>query len=421
MKVLAMILAGGAGKGLSVLTSRRAVAAVPFGGKYRAIDFSLSNSVNSGIYNVAVLTQFWPRGLNDHIGVGKPWDLDRLHGGVRLLHPFPTPGQMWWQQGTADALFQNLDFIIEQNPTHVLVLAGDHIYKMDYRTLLAFHEDKDADFTIAVLTVQKHKAHQFGIVDTDPDGRVVAFQEKPERAFSTLASMGVYAFNTEYLVETLRRRAQDFPGLDMARDLIPDMVKDGKVYAYRYAGYWADIDTVNAYWEAHQALLADPPALELNDPQWVIHTRSEERPAVYIGESAEVDGSMISDGARIEGTVKRSVISPGVYVAPGATVRDAIVLTDAVIETGATVERAIIDKRVRVKEEAKVGSGERMVPNQEEPDVVNIGLVLIGKDAEIPSGITIGRNVVIYPDVKERDFDGFGGNVPSGETVKPGK
>ncbi len=419
MNVLAMILAGGAGKGLSVLTARRAVAAVPFGGKYRAIDFSLSNSVNSGIYNVAVLTQFWPRGLNDHIGVGKPWDLDRLHGGVRLLHPFPTPGQTWWQQGTADAIFQNLDFIVEQRPTHVLILAGDHIYKMDYRTLLAFHEDKKADFTIAVINVQKHKAHQFGIVDTDPDGRVVLFEEKPERAFSTLASMGIYAFDTEYLLDVLQRRKKDFPGLDFARDLIPEMVKEGNVYAYRYSGYWADIDTVNSYWEAHQALLADPPALELNDPEWVIHTRSEERPAVYVGESAEVEGSLVSDGARIEGTVERSVISPGVYVAPGAVVRDSIVLTDAVIETGASVERAVIDKRVRVGEGARLGSGDRMVPNKEEPDVVNIGLVLVGKDAEVPSGITVGRNVVIHPDVKEQDFAGFGESVPSGETVKP--
>ncbi len=417
--VLAMIMAGGPGKGLSVLTARRAAASVPFGGKYRVIDFTLSNCVNSGVYNVGVLTQYWPRGMNDHIGVGKPWDLDRLHGGVHLLQPYLGVENVGWQKGTADAVLQNLDFIQEQHPDYVLVLAGDHIYKMDYRPLIEFHREKNADMTMAVRTVPKHETYRFGIVRTDPDGEVVEFQEKPRRAYSTTASMGIYVFDTAFLVERLTEQKGRSPGLDFGRDIIPSMVGRDRIYAYHFMGYWADVGTVQSYWEANQALLASPPALDLHDPEWVIHTRSEERPAVYIGEEAETVDSLLSDGARVEGSVERSILSPGVYVAPGARVRNAIVLNDARIEEGAEVDGAILDKRVVVGKGAVIGFGRANIPNVEEPDIVNTGLVLVGKDARIPDELKIGRNVVIHPDVSPDDFSQFGDEVPSGTTVRP--
>ncbi len=417
--VLAMIMAGGPGKGLSVLTARRAAASVPFGGKYRVIDFTLSNCVNSNIYNVGVLTQYWPRGLNDHIGVGKPWDLDRLHGGVHLLQPYLGVENTSWQRGTADAVIQNLDFIQEQHPDYVLLLAGDHIYKMDYRPLIHFHLEKSADVTLAVRTVPKYETYRFGIVRVDPDGEVVEFQEKPRWAYSTLASMGIYVFNTDFLIDRLMAQREKSPGLDFGRDIIPAMVSRDKVYAYHFMGYWADVGTVQSYWEANQALLATPPALDLHDPEWVIHTKSEERPAVYIGEDAQVADSLLSDGTRVEGTVERSVLSPGVYIAPGAIVKDAIVLNDARIGAGAIVEHVILDKRVVVGDGAVVGFGKPDVPNMEEPEIVNIGLVLVGKDAGIPSGIRVGRNAVIHPDVTPDDFQRFEGEIPAGTTVRP--
>lgn len=416
MSVYAMILAGGEGPALSVLTALRSEAAVPFGGKYRIIDFALSNCVNSDIYDVAVLTQYQPRSLNEHVGVGRPWDLDRTSGGVRLLQPYQrNKGERGaWQEGTADALRFNLESI-PPAAEDVLILAGDHIYMMDYRPLLRFHRSRRAAVTMAVRTVPAYESHRFGMVVADPDGRVVEYEEKPRRSRSTTASMGVYIFRREILVETLRAPANRQKH-NLGGEIIPALVRspDG-VYAYRFQGYWADIGTIQAYYEAHMALLGETPALDLASPDWVIHTRSEERPAAWLGPHSHVERSLLCDGCQIEGTVLNSVISPGVRVAAGAVVHDAIVMTDTVIEAEAVVERTIIDKRATIGEKAHVGGGDDNTPNTKWPERLNTGITVIGRRASIPGGVTIGRNVVIFPHAGAGLFTEP--NIASGETI----
>ncbi len=416
-RTLALILAGGASPALSVLTAVRTEAAIPFGGKYRIIDFPLSNCVNSEIYNVAVLTQYRPRSLNEHIGTGRPWDLDRTAGGVHLLQPYLREPEehVRWQEGTADAVRFHIDFVEEQREDLVLILAGDHVYKMDYRPLIHHHLDAKADVTVAVHSVSRYEAHRFGIVVTDADGRIVHFVEKPKRPPSTLASMGIYIFNRSLLVEWLTGPGKEHK--DFGRHVIPALLAAGKrVYAYPYFGYWTDIGTVQAYWEANMALIADTPALDLDDPEWVIHTRSEERPPVLMGTEAQLESSLACDGAIIEGRVERSIISPGVYIAPGAVVRDSIVLTDAHIGPGAMLDRVIVDKMAHIGEEAKVGvDDDQNRPNEELPDVLNTGLTLIGKAAEIPAGAVLGRNCVVRPYTRASRFPKK--PVPSGTTI----
>ncbi|RME44218.1 MAG: glucose-1-phosphate adenylyltransferase [Chloroflexi bacterium] len=411
-----MILAGGASPALSVLTALRSEAALPFGGKYRIIDFPLSNCVNSGIYNVAVLTQYQPRSLNEHIGIGRPWDLDRTTGGVRLLQPYQSrPGEHTaWQEGTADAVRFHIDIVQEQTEDLVLILAGDHIYKMDYRPMLRFHMERRADVTIAVRSVSPYEAYRYGMVTTDPDGRVTQFEEKPKRTRSTLASMGIYVFHRDLLVTWLTGDGRDHR--DFGREVIPGLLAAGKrLYGYNFLGYWADVGTVQAYWEANMALLAETPALDLYDPEWVIHTKSEERPPVLLGPEAQADGNLLSDGCQVDGHVVRSVLSPGVYVAAGAVVRDSIILTDTEIGAGAVVDRAIIDKNVTIGEGAQVGAGDDNTPNREMPNLLNTGLTLVGKGAEIPAGTVIGRNCVIQPFTAARRLAGK--ELASGSTV----
>ncbi len=414
---VALILAGGASPALSVLTAVRTEAAIPFGGKYRIIDFPLSNCVNSDIYNVAVLTQYRPRSLNEHIGTGRPWDLDRTTGGVRLLQPYLRhPGEMVrWQEGTADAVRFHIDFVEEQREELVLILAGDHVYKMDYRPLLRFHLEMRADVTLAVRSVSRYEAHRYGVVVADDEGQITHFVEKPKRPPSTLASMGIYVFNRSLLVDWLTREGSE--QRDFGREVIPSLLAKGKrLFAYPFFGYWTDIGTVQAYWEANMALLAETPALDLDDPEWVIHTRSEERPPVLLGEEAQVEGSLLSDGARVEGQVIRSVISPGVFVAPGAVVRDSIILTDAHIGPGAIVDKAIVDKFAVVGEGAHIGADDgESRPNQDMPTVLNTGLTLIGKGAQVPPGAMLGRNCVVRPFTRGKQFPK--GPIPSGTTV----
>ena len=411
--VLTLILAGGEGERLSILSQVRAKPGVPFGGKYRIIDFALSNAVNSGLVDVGILTQYAPRSLIDHIGVGRPWDLDRSRGGATLLQPFIGRGRSRdWYQGTADAVLQNLDFIDDRDPELVLVLAGDHIYKMDYRPFIEQHRDRAADVTCAVRTVPIEEAHRFGILDVADDGRVTAFIEKPEKPPSNLVSMGVYVFSWPLMRELLRPDRPDF-----GRDVLPAMVADGsRVFAYEFGGYWQDVGTVESYWQTSLDLLNDDPGIELNDLGWLVYTRSEERPPARIGPDAVVTRSMISHGCVIDGTVEHSVLSPGVRVAAGAVVRDSIVMFDAVIGEGAILDRAIVDKEARIGPEAVVGSGDDLRPNREEPERLNAGITLVGKRARIPRGIEIGRNCRIDPGVIERDF-GSTREVPSGSTI----
>ena len=415
--VLTLILAGGEGERLSILSAERAKPGVPFGGKYRIIDFALSNAVNSGLTDVGILTQYAPRSLMDHIGVGRPWDLDRSHGGVALLQPFIGRGRARdWYRGTADAVLQNLDFITDRDPELVLVLAGDHVYKMDYRPFLEMHRSKGADVTCAVRTVPIGEAHRFGILDVAPDGRVTAFVEKPAQPPSNLVSMGVYVFSWPLLRSVVGEDRVDF-----GRDVLPWMVETGHgVYAYEFGGYWQDVGTVESYWQTSLDLLSDAPGIELNDLGWLIYTKSEERPPARLGPGARVSRSMVSHGCVIDGTVEHSVLSPGVRVAAGSTVRDSIVMFDAVVAAGATVDRAILDKECHVGPDARVGVGDDLRPNGDEPERLHAGITLVGKRARVPRGVQIGRNCRIDPGATERDFGGRDA-IGSGETIVAGR
>lgn len=413
-KAFALIMAGGGSENLGVLTEMRAEAAIPFGGKFRIIDFPLSNCVNSDIYNLAVLTQYRPISLNDHIGTGKAWDLDLATGGVHVLQPFLGGKYGDWQRGTADAVRRNLEFVQAQSESHVLILAGDHIYLMDYRPMIRQHIQSKADVTVAVRRVNPHDVHRFGIVTLGSENRIQAYQEKPRRTRQNLASMGIYVFKKEVLIDILTRSE----AVDFGRDVLPTLPqRNYHMMAYHYFGYWEDVGTVQAFWEANMSLLAEDPALDLYDSHWVVHTRSEDRAPAWVGLQAKVDGNLLSNGCRVEGVVERSVISPGVHVAEGAVVRDSIIFNDTIIEAGAVVDRCIIDKQVRVGAGAHVGHGDDNTANQELPECLNTGITLIGKGSVVPEGVSLGRNVSVHPFSAASAFDGFAGGVPSGASV----
>ncbi len=396
MKTRVVILAGGEGSRLGVLTAKRSKPSVPFAGKYRIIDFALSNCVNSGLFDVMLVTQYRPHSLIEHIGAGNPWDLDRsFTGGVRFYSPFKARFESDWYSGTADAVQQNFSFVKDDNPDYVLIMSGDHIYQMNYAWMIDFHTSHRADLTIATLRVKVEEASRFGILATADDYHVTEFVEKPKEPPGTLASMGIYVFNLpvldKYLREDARRRESNH---DFGKDIIPRMIKDGmRVYAYPFNGYWVDVGTVESYWLAHMDLLRHPPELNLNDRSWIIHTRSEERPPALVQSGAVVkdslvtDGSIIAPGARVE----RSVLSPGVYVGPNVVVRDSIILTDSYIEAGAKVERAIIDKRASIGHNCRVG--------QIDPRAPDLGITMVGKGAQIPNGVKVGRGAVVGTDV----------------------
>jgi glucose-1-phosphate adenylyltransferase len=412
--VLTLILAGGEGERLSVLSQVRAKPGVPFGGKYRIIDFALSNVVNSGLTDVAVLTQYAPRSLIDHIGVGRPWDLDRSRGGVALLQPYIGRGRTRdWYRGTADAVLQNLEFIADREPELVLVLAGDHVYKMDYRPFIETHRAKQAEVTCAVRTVPLEEAHRFGILDTDADGRVTAFVEKPPNPTSNLVSMGVYVFGWPLLRDVL-----DSDRVDFGRDVLPWMVDHGRrVYSYEFRGYWQDVGTVESYWRTSLDLLSDDPGIQLNDLGWLIYTRSEERPPARLGPAANVVRSMVSHGCEVNGTVEHSILSPGVRVRADAIVRNSIVMFDTEIGEGAVLDRAIVDKDCVIGAGARIGDGDDLRPNREEPERLYAGITLVGKRAVVPPRVRIGRNCRIDPGAGARDF-GRRRVIRSGETVR---
>ncbi|MCU0511099.1 MAG: glucose-1-phosphate adenylyltransferase [Anaerolineae bacterium] len=405
MRVKAVILAGGAGTRLASLTIKRAKPAVPFAGKYRIIDFVLSNCVNSNIFDVIILTQYRPHSLNDHVGKGRPWDLDRsFTGGVQMLQPYKGSRDTDWYAGTADAVLQNLNFVRSGQPEFVLILSGDHIYQMDYDMLIQYHREKGADATLCTIRVPLDEANRFGIVDVDEHYRIKEFIEKPENPPGNLANMGVYVFNYASLEKSLREeQARGTPDSDFGKHILPRMIAEGKrVFAYPYGGYWIDVGTLDAYWEAHMDLLSSPPSLNLNDRTWVIHTRSEERPPVRVETTATVINSLITDGAVIaEGAhVERSVLSPGVYVGPGAVVRDSVVLTDAYIEAGARVERCILDKIAVIGQGATVGSMSEVIK-----------ITAVGKNAHVPPGYTVGAGSILGTDVSAKDFEKYASKV----------
>lgn len=420
MRTLAVLMAGGAGTRLTVLSDKRAKPAVPFAGKYKIIDFTLSNCVNSGIYDVAVLTQYRPHSLNAHIGIGKPWDLDRQRGGAHLRQPYQgSNADLDWYRGTADAVYRNLDFIEEKNPDLVVILSGDHIYKMDYRGMLDYHLEKGADLTVAVMNVPLEETDRFGIMTVNRNMRITEFHEKPkDRDKGTLASMGIYVFNTDVLIKRLSEGGEDAPRIDFGKDVIPAMISQDKVYAYAFDGYWVDVGTVQSFWETNLALTetATAEVLNLHDPNWIVHTRSEERPPVKLGPQAQVSQSLISNGCVIRGRVEHSVLSPGVYVSPGAVVRDSVIINDTWIGPGAIVDRAIIDENAVIGAGTYLGYGDDLtIANHQMPDKLNTGITVVGAGAQIPGGLVIGRNVLIHSDVTEADFTGA--EIASGETI----
>jgi glucose-1-phosphate adenylyltransferase len=374
---------------------------VPFAGKYRIIDFTLSNCANSGIADVMILTQYRPHSLNEHIGAGRPWDLDRtFSGGVQIYPPYRGRAVTDWYRGTADAIRQNLSFVRRGSPDLVLVLSGDHIYKMDYGGLIEFHEIHESDVTIATLNVTREEATRMGILATDAEYRVTQFVEKPKDPPGTLASMGIYVFNrsilSQLLLEDSKRRDTSH---DFGKDVIPRMVTEGlRVFAYPFTGYWVDVGTIDAYWRTHMDLLKNPPPIDLNDRSWIVHTRSEERPPVMIHEGAVIHDSLITDGCIIapDARIDRSILSPGVVVGARAVVRQSVILTDTVIEPGARVERSIIDKVVRVGRLSRVGK----LPHAEE----KLGITTVGKNAQIPEKTVIAPGAVVDADAKPEFF-----------------
>ena len=401
-RTIAMILAGGQGDRLSVLSEERAKPAVIFGGRYRIIDFCLSNCANSEITQVSVLTQYRPRSLHDHIGIGRPWDLDRIGGGVSLLQPYLGREISDWYQGTADAVYQNLYYVEESRAEQIVILAGDHVYKMAYDELVNFHRAKAADVTIPVYTVPSDQASRFGTLILDDEDRIVAFDEKTAEPRSNLASMGIYVFDKDVLIRSLTQDAdQDDSDHDFGRDIIPAMVADRswKLYGYRFQGYWRDVGTIESYFQANMDLLEDTPELNLYDPETRIRTRVTGYPPARIGPRAKINRSLLDLGCVVNGNVEHSVLSPGVYVEEGAVIRDSIIFDDTRIETGAIIERSILDKEIRVGRNCHIGSGDDWTPNHERPDIVDCGITIIGKRAEIPPRLRVGRNCVIGPGV----------------------
>jgi glucose-1-phosphate adenylyltransferase len=414
-KVLAVILAGGEGKRLSVLARKRAKPAVPFAGKYRIIDFALSNCVNSGISKVAVIPQYNPRSLARHIGVGKPWDLDRTVGGITLLYPFvSTNGEMHWYTGTAGAIYHNLVFIRDSLIDEVLILSGDHVYTMHYEEMINFHDQQGADITIGVTEVPWNETNRFGIMLLDDNNRVIAFEEKPSQPKSNLASMGIYVFNKDTLVKVLedahRRGWQDF-----GSQVIPDAITKYQIYGYKYQGYWRDVGTIESYWQANMDLVVDLPQFNLYDPETKIRTLSVDMPPVKLGPRAQISRSLVSNGCIINGRVVNSVLSPHVYVEEGAHVLDSIIFDDTTIAQDAVVHRSIIDKECYIGSGCWVGCGDDYTPNKDEPDYLNCGITIIGKAARLPPGLVVGRNCKIDPGVKESDFSTL--SIPSGSSV----
>ncbi len=417
--VLAMILAGGQGDRLSVLSEQRAKPAVVFGGQYRIIDFALSNCANSQISKVAVLTQYRPRSLTNHIGAGRVWGFDTLDAGIQILQPYLGRADADWYAGTADAVYQNLYVIEESRAREVLILAGDHIYLTAYRNMLAYHRSQAADVTVAVYAVPREEAHRFGVLDLDGNGRIVDFQEKPADPRSPWASMGIYCFNKDVLVEQLQADADmgDASTHDFGRDIIPRMYKDHRVFGYQHQGYWRDVGTVESYWSAHMDLLGPRPTMALDDPDLRLRTAGAIQPPSRFGARASVTTSLVSPNAQVDGALSRSVISPGVVIEEGAEVRDSIIQHRCLIRSGAVVDRAILDKEVTIGPGAIVGTGDDDTPNFQRPDIVYAGITIVGKRAVIPSGLRVGRNVIIGPGVQDELLDRA--DLESGASVHP--
>lgn len=399
---IAMLLAGGQGSRLGVLTKKIAKPAVYYGGKYRIIDFPLSNCINSGIETVGVLTQYQPMELNEYIGSGKPWDLDRNYGGVHILPPYQTSGGAMWYKGTANAIYQNLAFIERYNPRYVLVLSGDHIYKMDYRKMLNLHKERNADCTIAVMEVPMEEAPRFGIMNTDADGTVYEFEEKPKNPKNNLASMGIYIFNFEVLKKYLEEDEMDKTSSnDFGKNIIPNMLRDNKkLLTYKFYDYWKDVGTVNSLWEANLDLLNPKTNIDLAEKNMKIYSKTPSAPPLYIGENSSVQNCLITEGCSVLGTADFSVIFERVTIEHGAEVKNSVIMPGVIIKQGAKVENAIIDENTVIESGAVIGGSP-----QDKKDLNGWGITVIGADLNIGENSKIGANRMI-------DY-----NVKKGETV----
>lgn len=393
---VAMILAGGQGSRLYALTQNVAKPAVPFGGKYRIIDFPLSNCTNSGIDTVGVLTQYQPLVLNDYIGNGQPWDLDKIRGGVHVLPPYQTAAGASWYEGTANAIYQNISFVDRYDPEYVIVLGGDHIYKMDYSKMLDFHKKNNADSTIAVLDVSLEEASRFGIMTCDKDGRVVRFTEKPKNPESTLASMGIYIFTWSKLKKYLIENENANTGSkDFGKDIIPAMLaNDERLFAYAFDGYWKDVGTLDSLWDANMDLINPNVNLDLYDNEWKIYSRNPIKPPQYIGKNAEIENSMVAEGSIIEGKVDFSVIFEDVIIEEGAVVNYSIVMPGTVIKSGAVVEYAIVGESCTVESGVSIGASPETVENRD-----NWGIAVIGHGQKITEGTKVLPKQMV-PDIR---------------------
>lgn len=374
-KCVAMLLAGGQGSRLYALTQKVAKPAIPYGGKNRFIDFPLSNCINSGIDTVGVLTQYQPMVLNEYIGNGQPWDLDKMHGGVHVLPPYQTAAGASWYEGTANAIYQNMAFIERYDPEYVIVLGGDHIYKMDYSKMLDYHIANNADSTIAVIDVPRSEASRFGIMTCDEEGRIVDFTEKPKEPKSTLASMGIYVFSWEKLRKYLIENENANTGSkDFGKDIIPAMLaNDERLFAYEFEGYWKDVGTLDSLWEANMDLLSPNVPLNLYDPNWKVYSRHNNMPPQYIGKNAHVENSMITEGSVVDGTVDFSIISSGVTIEEGASVKYSIIMPGTTIKKNAVVEYAIIGENCVVESDAMIGMNPESVPNRDDWGIAVLG------------------------------------------------
>ena len=409
-----MLLAGGQGSRLGVLTSKVAKPAVAFGGKYRIIDFPLSNCINSGVDTVGVLTQYQPLRLNTHIGIGIPWDLDRNIGGVTVLPPYEKSTNSEWYTGTANAIYQNLEYMESYNPEYVLILSGDHIYKMDYEVMLDFHKANNAEVTIAVMPVPIEEASRFGIMIADENHRITEFEEKPEHPRSNLASMGIYIFNWKTLKEALIAMA-DQPALDFGKHVIPYCHEKGApLYAYEFTGYWKEVGTLSSYWEANMELIDIVPEFNLYEEYWKIYTKSEIQPPDYIAADSVVERSIIGEGSEVYGEVYNSVIGCGVTIGKGTVIRDSIIMNQTQIGEGCEINKAIIAENVVVGNQVKLGVGEE-AENDTAPHIYNHGLVTIGEKSVIPDGISVGKNSVISGVTAAADYEDS--QLASGKTL----
>lgn len=413
-EMIAMLLAGGQGSRLGVLTAKVAKPAVAFGGKYKIIDFPLSNCINSGIDTVGVLTQYQPLRLNSHIGIGIPWDLDRNIGGVTVLPPYEKSKNTEWYTGTANAIFQNLDYMDSYNPDYILILSGDHIYKMDYEVMLDYHKANKADVTIAAMPVPIEEASRFGVVVTDEDHKITEFQEKPEHPKSNLASMGIYIFSWPVLKEALLK-LKDQPNCDFGMHIIPYIHGSGSpIYAYEYNGYWKDVGTLKSYWESNMELIDIVPEFNLYEEFWKIYTKNDALPPQYISADAEVEKSIVGEGCDIRGTVQNSVISANVEVGENAEIHDSIIMQGSVIKPGTKIYGSIIAENVEVGENCTIGVGE-YADSKLSKKIYNCDLTVIGEGSVIPDGVTIGKNVAISGKTEPSDYPD--GKLPSGDYI----